>query len=113
MSCSFAKGAWEVRWRDSAGRQRFKDEAAAQAFDAAIRDQATVERQRTRHGQAAGVYPYKDRSRGPVAVCDASLRRDDDEQAWLLKRDRCPERQETDGRADRPQGGRPHPADVR
>jgi hypothetical protein len=60
MSCSYAKGAWEVRWRDTAGRQRskrFKDEAAARAFDGAIRDQATGERDKGRHGQAGGVYP--------------------------------------------------------
>jgi integrase len=62
MSCSYAKGAWEVRWRDTAGRQRskrFKDEAAARAFDGAIRDQATGDRDKGRHGQAGGVYPYK------------------------------------------------------
>jgi hypothetical protein len=44
MSCSCAKGPWEVRWRDTTGRQRskrFKDELAAPAFDGAIRDHAT------------------------------------------------------------------------
>jgi integrase len=62
MSCSYAKGAWEVRWRDTAGRQRsqrFKDEAAAHAFDGAIRAQGTGERDKGRHGQAGGVYPYR------------------------------------------------------
>jgi hypothetical protein len=36
MSCSFAKGAREVRWRDGTGRQRSKrfcDEQAARALD--------------------------------------------------------------------------------
>jgi hypothetical protein len=34
MSCSYAKGAWEVRWRDATSRQRsqrFDDERVARA----------------------------------------------------------------------------------
>jgi hypothetical protein len=62
MSCSHAKGAWEVRWRDATGRQRskrFRDEAAAKAFDESIHDHGVAERSKGRHGQAGGVYPYE------------------------------------------------------
>lgn len=63
MSCSYAKGAWEVRWRDTTGRQcskRFTDESAARAFDGAIHDQKIAERSsEKRHGSSGGVYPYK------------------------------------------------------
>jgi integrase len=62
MSCSHAKGAWEVRWRDAAGLQRskrFRDETAAKAFDESIHDHAAAERSKGRHGQAGGVYPYE------------------------------------------------------
>jgi integrase len=62
MSCGFAKGGWEVRWRDESGRQRskrFRDETAARAFDEAIHDQGTEERAKGRHGQAGGVYRYE------------------------------------------------------
>jgi hypothetical protein len=41
MSCSVAKGGWEVRWRDSDGRQRsrrFKTEEAAREFDEALHE---------------------------------------------------------------------------
>lgn len=65
MSLSYAKGAWEVRWRDSTGRQRakrFREESAARAFDESIGELATGERARRRHGQAGGVYPYPTRS---------------------------------------------------
>lgn len=65
MSCGYAKGAWEVRWRDGTGRQRskrFKDEAAARAFDEAVLDQDVGERAKGRRGQAGGVYPYKTRA---------------------------------------------------
>ncbi len=63
MSCSYAKEAWEVRWRDTTGRQRsqrFPQESAARAFDAAIHDQGVAERRKERrHGSAGGVYPYE------------------------------------------------------
>jgi hypothetical protein len=61
MSYSYAKSAWEVRWRDSNGRQRsrrFDDEAPAKAFDEAIHDQKVKERKRLDYGQGGGVYPY-------------------------------------------------------
>jgi integrase len=61
MSCSYAKGAWEVRWRDATGRQRskrFRDATAAKAFDESIHDHGVPERSKGRHGQAGGVYPY-------------------------------------------------------
>jgi integrase len=67
MSCSYAKGAWEVRWRDATGRQRskrFRSEEAAREFDGSIHDEDVEERARGRHGQAGGVYPYETRS-GP------------------------------------------------
>jgi len=60
VSYSRAKGAWEVRWRDGAGRQRsrrFRSEEAAVAFDASIHDEDRVERRR-RIGRASGVYSY-------------------------------------------------------
>ncbi len=62
MSYSFSKGAYEVRWRDSDGRQRarrFKVEEAAKAFDEAMHDQDVVERTRTGYGKRGGVYPYR------------------------------------------------------
>jgi hypothetical protein len=63
MSCSKAKGGWEVRWRDSADRQRsrrFNAEETAREFDTAIHDHERTERRReTRHGQSGGVYPYE------------------------------------------------------
>jgi Phage integrase, N-terminal SAM-like domain len=65
MSCSYAKGAWEVRWRDATGGQRskrFRDEIAAKAFDESIHDHGVAERNTSRHGEAGGVYPYKTRS---------------------------------------------------
>jgi integrase len=63
MSCSFAKGAWEVRWRDSNGRQRsrrFKEEEPAQAFDEAISGVDPDERRKNKagYGSQGGVYPY-------------------------------------------------------
>jgi hypothetical protein len=87
MSCSYAKCAWEVRWRDSAGRQRskrFTDEAAARAFDGAIRDHVTGERDKGRHGQAGGVYPYKTAGREALALCGAPLGWEHDQQARVL-----------------------------
>lgn len=63
MSCSFVKGGWEVRWRDSTGRQRsrrFRSEEAAREFDGSLHEHRREERSRqtTRHGQSGGVYPY-------------------------------------------------------
>jgi integrase len=61
MSYSYARGAWEVRWRDSNGRQRsrrFDDEAPAKAFDEAIHEQKVKERKRLDYGQGGGIYPY-------------------------------------------------------
>ena len=65
MSISYAKDGWEVRWRDSTGRQRakrFREEVAARAFVESIRELPTGERARGRHGQAGGVYPYATRA---------------------------------------------------
>jgi integrase len=62
MSCSHAKGAWEVRWRDSDGRQRsrrFEFEEPAREFDRAMHDQGTRERKRADYGSSGGVYPYE------------------------------------------------------
>jgi integrase len=62
MSCSHAKGAWEVRWRDSDGRQRsrrFEFEEPAREFDRAMHDQGTRERKRADYGSSGGVYPYQ------------------------------------------------------
>ena len=62
MSCSYAKGAWEVRWRDSTGRQRsrrFHEEAAAKEFDEAIHDVKSEQRKSTKYGSGGGVYPYQ------------------------------------------------------
>jgi integrase len=62
MSCSHAKRAWEVRWRDASGRQRskrFRSEEAAREFDASIHDHGVAERKTVRHGQSGGVYPYE------------------------------------------------------
>jgi integrase len=60
MSCSVAKGGWEVRWRDSNGRQRsrrFTSEEAAREFDGSMHEHKRVER-RNRHGHSGGVYSY-------------------------------------------------------
>ena len=55
MSCSNAKGGWEVRWRDSTGRQRsrrFNAEETAKAFDEAIHDhEGPSAASETRYGQ--------------------------------------------------------------
>jgi integrase len=63
MSYSIAKGGWEVRWRDSTGRQRsrrFKAEEAAREFDESIHDHERLARRREpRHGRSGGVYPYE------------------------------------------------------
>jgi integrase len=63
MSCSFAKGAWEVRWRDTDGKQRsrrFKEQALAEAFDEAVSDVGPSERSKRTagYGSQGGVYPY-------------------------------------------------------
>jgi integrase len=55
-----AKGGWEVRWRDSTGRQRsrrFTSEEAAREFDGSMHEHKRVER-RDRHGHSGGVYSY-------------------------------------------------------
>jgi integrase len=62
MSYRLAKGRWEVRWRDGAGRhrsRRFRDEEAAKAFDESIHDQQRGERSKGKHGASGGVYPYE------------------------------------------------------
>jgi integrase len=61
VSHSRAKGGWEVRWRDAAGRQRsrrFRNEAAAAEFDASIYDEDRAGRRRM-ITRSAGVYPYE------------------------------------------------------
>lgn len=68
MSYSFAKGAWEVRWRDSDSRQRsrrFKSEEAASAFDEALREVTPTTRRAdtAAYGAQSNVYPY-DTSQG-------------------------------------------------
>jgi integrase len=62
MSFSYAKGAWEVRWRDAGSRQRsrrFDDERVARAFDEAMRDQSASDRPDRPRGSSGGVYPYE------------------------------------------------------
>ena len=62
MSCSHAKGGWEVRWRDATGRQRsrrFPSEDAAKQFDEAIHDHELGERKQSRYGRSGGIYPYE------------------------------------------------------
>jgi integrase len=64
MSRSFAKGAWEVRWRDANGRQRsrrFKEEELAREFDDAVSGVKAEGRgglKARRRGSQGGVYPY-------------------------------------------------------
>ncbi len=59
----YAKGGWEVRWRDSTGRQRsrrFKSEETAREFDEAIHDHELSERRKeTPHRRCGGIYPYE------------------------------------------------------
>jgi len=69
MSCSAAKGGWEVRWRDSTDRQRsrrFKTEEAAREFDGALHEHEPPERRSrdTGRGRGHGVYAYRTAS-GP------------------------------------------------
>jgi hypothetical protein len=63
MSYSFSKGAWEVRWHGSDGRQRSRrfgeEERVAQAFDEAIHDQKVTERKKAGYGESGGVCPYE------------------------------------------------------
>jgi integrase len=63
MSYSLTRGAWEVRWRGSDGRQRSRrfgdDERAAQAFDEAIHDQGSRNASNRATGESGGVYPYE------------------------------------------------------
>lgn len=63
MSVRFDRGGWEVRWRDGSGRKRakrFKDEAAALAFDDALGEVTPAERRADTavHGSQGNVYPY-------------------------------------------------------
>lgn len=61
MSLSYAKGGWEVRWRDGTGRQRsrrFRSEEAAREFDETIREMSAPAR-RSPYGGSGGVYPYE------------------------------------------------------
>ncbi|HEY7961291.1 MAG TPA: hypothetical protein VID29_05150, partial [Solirubrobacteraceae bacterium] len=63
MSYSFAKGAWEVRWRDANGTQRsrrFKEKDLAQAFDEALSSVDRSERRKNSagYGSQGSVYPY-------------------------------------------------------
>jgi integrase len=63
MSVRFDRGGWEVRWRDASGRKRakrFKDEAAALAFDEALGEVRPAERRADTavHGSQGNVYPY-------------------------------------------------------
>ncbi len=63
MSYRFAKGGWEVRWRDTTGRhrsRRFHSEETAKEFDESIHDYERSERRREpRRGQSGGIYPYE------------------------------------------------------
>lgn len=64
MSCRPAKGRWEVRWRDSAGRhrsRRFREREAAREFDEAIHDVDVSDRSSAsaRKISGGGVYPYE------------------------------------------------------
>jgi integrase len=61
MSCSLAKGAWEVRWRDAGGSQRsrrFRSEEAASEFDRSIQELHASAR-RAQYGSSGGVYSYE------------------------------------------------------
>ena len=61
MSVREDRGAWEVRWRDSSGRRRakrFRFEAAARAFDAALLDTEPGARARETSRRGGGVYSY-------------------------------------------------------
>jgi len=66
MSCRYAQGRWEVRWRDATSRhrsRRFRTEEAAREFDASIHDHDVAGRHReARYGQSGGVYPHATRS---------------------------------------------------
>jgi integrase len=64
MSVRFHRGGWEVRWRDSAGKQRarrFPEEAPARAFDDALAEVSPVMRRTDtiKHGRSDGIYPYE------------------------------------------------------
>ena len=63
VSVRFHRGGWEVRWRDSDGRERSRrlpSEAAARVFDEAIAEVAPGARRAdtARHGRNGGVYSY-------------------------------------------------------
>jgi integrase len=64
MSARFHRGGWEVRWRDSAGKQRsrrFPEEGHARAFDEALAEVSPVARRAdtARHGRSGGIYSYE------------------------------------------------------
>lgn len=64
MSVRFDRGGWEVRWLDGSGRKRakrFKDEAAALAFDEALCEVRPAERRADTavHGSQGNIYPYR------------------------------------------------------
>ncbi len=86
MSCSFVKGAWEVRWRDATGRQRskrFAEQEAARAFDASIHDSDAAARKRSAHGAAGRGLLLRHQGGGAVALCAAALGWLADDQARL------------------------------
>jgi integrase len=64
MSIRHHRGGWEVRWRDSGGKQRarrFPSEDAARAFDAALSEVSPASRRTdtATHGRSGGVYSYR------------------------------------------------------
>jgi integrase len=61
MSVRQDRGAWEVRWRDSAGTRRakrFRSEEAARAYDEAIREVSPTGRRSDTARRGSGVYSY-------------------------------------------------------
>lgn len=64
MSVRLHRGGWEVRRRDTEGRQRarrFTSENAARAFDQALAEVSPASRRAdtARHGRSGGVYSYR------------------------------------------------------
>lgn len=64
MSVRFHRGGWEVRWRDSAGKQRsrrFPEEGPARAFDDALAEVSPMMRRAdtAKHGRSDGIYSYE------------------------------------------------------
>jgi integrase len=61
VSYRFAKGRWEVRWRDGDGKhrsKRFRSEEAAKEFDESVLGEDRGDRAPSRRVYAGGVYPY-------------------------------------------------------